>query len=40
MAPGVCARQMHYAYVASHLGQTWKHINLGSAVDDHYHMVG
>jgi hypothetical protein len=22
MAPGVCARQMHYAYVASHLGQT------------------
>jgi O-acetyl-ADP-ribose deacetylase (regulator of RNase III) len=40
MAPETCARQMHYAYGTSHLGQVWNPVNLGSAVEIHHRMTG
>src|SRR5262245_26819202 len=36
MAPKACARQMHYAYGTSHLGQAWNPINLGQIKEVHY----
>jgi O-acetyl-ADP-ribose deacetylase (regulator of RNase III) len=40
MAPEASSRQMHYAYGTSHLGQAWRPISLGSAVEIHHRMVG
>jgi O-acetyl-ADP-ribose deacetylase (regulator of RNase III) len=40
MAPEVCARQMHYAYGTSHLGQVWNPPTLGHAVLVHHRMSG
>lgn len=39
MHPGTCARQMHYAYAASHLGQVWQPRTLGQVQDAHYQML-
>lgn len=39
MRPEVCARQMHYAHGTSHLGQPWRFLALGNAVDVHWRMV-
>ena len=39
MRPEVCARQMHYAYGTCHLGQPWRFLALGNAVDVQWRMV-
>jgi O-acetyl-ADP-ribose deacetylase (regulator of RNase III) len=39
MAPEACAVQMHYAYLASHLGQVWNPSSLGHAVIAHHRMA-
>jgi O-acetyl-ADP-ribose deacetylase (regulator of RNase III) len=39
MSAEVCARQMHYAYGTSHLGQVWNPLSLGQVVDIHLRMV-
>jgi O-acetyl-ADP-ribose deacetylase (regulator of RNase III) len=40
MPPQACARQMHYAYGTSHLGQVWNPTTLGQIVDIHHRMTG
>jgi O-acetyl-ADP-ribose deacetylase (regulator of RNase III) len=40
MSPAASARQMHYAYGTSHLGQPWRFVALGVAVDTHHRMIG
>ena len=38
MAPETCARQMHYAYGTSHLGQVWNPVSLAQAAEVHLRM--